>query len=232
MKLSIETLIHEMEGKLGGYVTLLVYRYANLCVKAQPLALMSTIVEDEEEGNMKIEQVAGLMLPDEFHLKLIPYDPRFNYPLCKAIQKEHPEFKQELVKPDNATDEDERHLILTMPVVNDDRHDELTDAVNVLYDGCKAQVDKTVASYKVKLEPKIAPLTSDEHDEAQNAFDTSVKTHTDMIDKVKADKLQEIEEAYQHYLAEQAEKQTAADEKAAARGENAGQQFNINQEDE
>ena len=232
MKLSIETLIHEMEGKLGGYVTLLVYRYANLCVKAQPLALMSTIVEDEEEGNMKIEQVAGLMLPDEFHLKLIPYDPRFNYPLCKAIKKEHPEFKQELVKPDNSTDEDERHLILAMPVVNDDRHDELTDAVNVLYDGCKAQVDKTVASYKVKLEPKIAPLTSDEHDEAQNAFDTSVKTHTDMIDKVKADKLQEIEEAYQHYLAQQAEKQTAADEKAAARGENAGQQFNINQEDE
>ena len=232
MKLSIETLIHEMEGKLGGYVTLLVYRYANLCVKAQPLALMSTLVEDEEEGNMKIEQVAGLMLPDEFHLKLIPYDPRFNYPLCKAIKKEHPEFKQELVKPDNATDEDERHLILTMPVVNDDRHDELTDAVNVLYDGCKAQVDKTVASYKVKLEPKIAPLTSDEHDEAQNAFDTSVKTHTDMIDKVKADKLQEIEEAYQHYLAEQTAKQTAADEKAAARGENAGQQFNINQGDE
>ena len=232
MKLSIETLIHEMEGKLGGYVTLLVYRYANLCVKAQPLALMSTIVEDEEEGNMKIEQVAGLMLPDEFHLKLIPYDPRFNYPLCKAIKKEHPEFKQELVKPDNSTDEDERHLILAMPVVNDDRHDELIDAVNVLYDGCKAQVDKTVASYKVKLEPKIAPLTSDEHDEAQNAFDTSVKTHTDMIDKVKADKLQEIEEAYQHYLAEQTAKQTAADEKAAARGENAGQQFNINQEDE
>lgn len=232
MKLSIETLIHEMEGKLGGYVTLLVYRYANLCVKAQPLALMSTLVEDEEEGNMKIEQVAGLMLPDEFHMKLIPYDPRFNYPLCKAIKKEHPEFKQELVKPDNSTDEDERHLILTMPLVNDDRHDELTDAVNVLYDGCKAQVDKTVASYKVKLEPKIAPLTSDEHDEAQNAFDTSVKTHTDMIDKVKADKLQEIEEAYQHYLAEQAEKQTAADEKAAARGENAGQQFNINQGDE
>ena len=232
MKLAIESLIHEMEGKLGGYVTLLVYRYANLCVKAQPLALMSAVVEDEEQGNMKIEEVAGLMLPDEFHMKLIPYDPRFNYPLCKAIKKEHPEFKQELVKPDNATDEDERHLILTMPVVNDDRHDELTDAVNVLYDGCKAQVDKTVASYKVKLEPKIAPLTSDERDEAQNAFDTSVKTHTDMIDKVKADKLQEIEEAYQHYLSDQTAKQTEADEKAAARGVNAGQQFNINQEDE
>ena len=231
MKIAIETLIHEMEGKLGGYVTLLLYRYANLCVKAQPLALMSVVIDDEEQGQMKLEEVAGLTMPDEFHLKLIPYDKRFNFPLCKAVKKEHPEFKQDLIKPDNSDGEDERVLILTMPEVNDDRHDELTDAVNTLYDGCKAQMDKTVASYKVKLEPKIAPLPSDEHDEAQNALDNSVKMHTDMIEKLKADKLQEIEEAYQNYLAEQTAKQTEADEKAAARGETAGQQFRINQEE-
>ena len=232
MKIAIETLIHEMEGKLGGYVTLLVYRYANLCIKAQPMSLLSVLVDDDEQGQMKIEEVAGLTMSDEYHLKLTPYDKRFTFPLCKAVKVEHPEFKQNLIKPDNADDDDERVLILTMPEVNDDRHDELTDAVGVLYDGCKAQIDKTVASYKVKLEPKITPLTSDEHDEAQNAFDSSVKTHTDLIEKVKADKLQEIEEAYQHWLADQTAKQTAADEKAAARGENAGQAFNINQEDE
>jgi hypothetical protein len=62
--------------------------------------------------------------------------------------------------------------------VNDDRHDELIDAVDVLYDGCKAQIDKTVASYKIKLEPKIVPLIDDERDEAQAAFDNSVKLHT------------------------------------------------------
>lgn len=221
-----------MEGKLGGYVTLLVYRYANLCVKAQPLSLMSVVVEDDELGQMKIEEVAGLTMPDEFHLKLIPYDKRFYFSLCKAVKEEHPEFKQDLVKPDDATDENERYLILTMPVVNDDRHDELIDAVNLLYDGCKAQIDKTVASYKVKLEPKIILLSSDEREEVQNALDNSVKMHTSTIDNVKADKLEEIEEAYQHYLADQTAKQTAADEKAAARGVNAGQQFNINQEDE
>ena len=232
MKLAIETLIHEMEGKLGGYVTLLVYRYANLCIKAQPMSLLSVLVDDDEQGQMKIEEVAGLTMPDEYHLKLTPYDKRFTFPLCKAVKVEHPEFKQDLIKPDNADDDEERVLILTMPEVNDDRHDELTDAVGVLYDGCKAQIDKTVASYKVKLEPKITPMTSDEHDEAQNAFDSSVKTHTDLIEKVKADKLQEIEEAYQHWLADQTAKQTAADEKAAARGENAGQEFRINEEDE
>jgi hypothetical protein len=63
MKIAIETLIHEMEGKLGGYVTLLMYRYANLCIKAQPLALLSAEIEDEELGTMKIEDVAGLTIP-------------------------------------------------------------------------------------------------------------------------------------------------------------------------
>ena len=77
MKLVIESLIHELEGKLGGYVTLLLYRYANLCIKAQPMSLMSVVVEDDEQGQMNIEQVAGVVIPDEFHLKLIPYDPRF-----------------------------------------------------------------------------------------------------------------------------------------------------------
>ena len=232
MKIAIETLIHEMEGKLGGYVTLLMYRYANLCIKAQPLALLSAEIEDEELGTMKIEDVAGLTIPDEFHMRLIPFDKRFIFPLCKALKKEHPEFKQDLIKPDDAEDEDERVLILTMPVVNDDRHDELVDAVDVLYDGCKAQVDKTVATYKIKLEPKIIPLVQDERDEAQAAFDNSVKLHTDGVEQLKADKLAEIEEAYQHYLTEQTAKQSEADEKAAARGENAGQAFNINQEDE
>ena len=46
MKIAIESLIHEMEGRLGGYVTLLVYRYANLCIKAQPMALLSAQIID------------------------------------------------------------------------------------------------------------------------------------------------------------------------------------------
>ena len=232
MKIAIETVINEMESKLGGYVTLLMYRYANLCIKAQPLALLSAEIEDEEEGLMKIEEVAGLTIPDEFHMRLVPFDKRFIFPLCKALKKEHPEFKQDLIKPDDAEDEEERYLLLTMPVVNDDRHDELVDAVDVLYDGCKAQIDKTVASYKIKLEPKIVPLMDDERDEAQTEFDSSVKLHTDTVERLKTDKLAEIEEAYQHYLSDQTAKQAEVDEKAAARGENAGQAFKINQEDE
>ena len=227
MRITIETLIHEMESRLGGYVTLLVYRYANLCVKAQPLSLLSAQIIDEEMGEMKLEQVAGVMLLDEYHLKLVPFDPRFNFPLCKAIKLEHPEFKQDLVKPENG-EEDERILILTMPEVNKDRRDVLIDSVNVLFDGCKAKMDKTSAEYRLKLEKKIVTLpTDDERNEAKDALDSSIKNHQGIVDKVKEDKVKEIEEAYQRYLDEQTSKRNQADETAAARGEHAGRQMRV-----
>lgn len=232
MRITIETLIHEMESRLGGYVTLLVYRYANLCVKAQPLSLLSAQIIDDEMGEMKLEQVAGVMLLDEYHLKLVPFDPRFNFPLCKAIKLEHPEFKQDLVKPENG-EEDERILILTMPEVNKDRRDVLIDSVNVLFDGCKAKMDKTSAEYRLKLEKKIVTLpTDDERNEAKDALDSSIKNHQGIVDKVKEDKVKEIEEAYQRYLDEQTSKRNQADEKAAARGESAGRQMRVGDSDE
>ena len=232
MKIAIESLIHEMEGRLNGYVSLLIYRYANLCVKAQPLALLSAEIIDEERGSLPIEKVAGVLMPDEFHLRIVPFDPRYIFPLSKAIKLEHPEFKQDLVVPDDADDEKERHLILTMPVVNKDRHDALLEAVDTLYDGCKAKMDKTCADYRLKLEKKMVILpTDDERNEAKDAMETKIKTYQDMADTNKADKVKEIEEAYQRYLNEQTSKKAETDEQAAARGHQAGQQLRFDTEE-
>lgn len=222
-----------MEGKLSGFTTLLIYRYANLCVKAQPMALLSAEIIDDELGEMKIEEVAGVTMPDEYHLKLIPYDPRFNFSLCKAIKKEHPEFKQELVAPEDADDEKERYLILTMPEVNKDRRDALIQAVDTLYDGCKAKIDKTCADYRLKLEKKIVALPSDdERNEAKDAMEAKIKTYKGLVDTTKAEKVKEIEEAYQRYLNEQTAQRDKADETAAARGEHAGRQMRVGDSDE
>ena len=233
MKIAIENLIREMEGKLSGFTTLLIYRYANLCVKAQPMALLSAEIIDDELGEMKIEEVAGVTMPDEYHLKLIPYDPRFNFSLCKAIKKEHPEFKQELEAPEDADDEKERYLILTMPEVNKDRRDALIQAVDTLYDGCKAKIDKTCADYRLKLEKKIVALPSDdERNEAKDAMEAKIKTYQGLVDTTKAEKVKEIEEAYQRYLNEQTAQRDKADETAAARGEHAGSQMRVGDSDE
>ena len=102
--------------------------------------------------------------------------------------------------------------------MNKDRHDALIDSVNVLYDGCKAKMDKTSAEYRVKLEAKIVTLpTDDERNQAKVALEDSIKNHQDIIDTVKADKLKEIEEAYQRYLDEQAAKKAQEDEIEATR---------------
>ena len=222
-----------MEGRLNGYLALLIYRYANLCVKAQPMALLSAEIIDEELGALNIEKVAAVLVPDEYHIRLIPFSPRYNFSLCKAIKKEHPEFKQELVAPENSNDEDQRHLILTMPEVNKDRRDALMQAVDTLFDGCKTKMDKTCADYRLKLEKQIVVLPSDdERNEAKDALEAAIKNYQGLADTTKADKVKEIEEAYQRYLNELATKKAEADESAAARGDHARHQMRVGGYDE
>jgi hypothetical protein len=115
-----------------------------------------------------------------------------------------------------------------MPVVNKDRRDALLEAVDTLYDGCKAKMDKTCADYRLKLEKKIVVLpTDDERNEAKDALEAKIKTYQDMADLNKTEKVKEIEEAYQRYLDEQTSKRNKADEAAAARGEHAGRQMRV-----
>jgi hypothetical protein len=115
-----------------------------------------------------------------------------------------------------------------MPVVNKDRRDALLEAVDTLYDGCKAKMDKTCADYHLKLEKKIVVLpTDDERNEAKDALEAKIKTYQDMADLNKTEKVKEIEEAYQRYLDEQTSQRNKADEAAAARGEHAGRQMRV-----
>ena len=102
----------------------------------------------------------------------------------------------------------------------------------MLYDQCKAKLDANHTIYKSRLTTKLLGSSKEDAKEAEDKLEEIYNKHDEICLQYKDAKLKEIEEAYQRYLKEQAEKQTAADEKAAARGVNAGQQFNINQEDE
>lgn len=119
-----------------------------------------------------------------------------------------------------------------MPEVNKDRHDTLLDGVNTLYDQCKGKLDTNHTVYKSRLTAKLLGGSEEETKEAEDKLEEVYSKHDEICLQFKSDKIKEIEEAYQRYLTEQANKQAEADEKAAARGENAGQAFNINQEDE
>ena len=236
MKKAIEILIQELESKLGGYAALLNYRFLNLCVKAEPVALLPVVIEDKDGDTHNIEDVAHTMLIDKYQFEIIPMDQEMIFNICKGFLTHHPEFKQEVVI--SAEDrklyqdiENEKHIILTVPEVNKDRHDFLLDAVKVLYDQCKVQVDKTNAGYTAKMAAKIVGMLEAEAEEAKNKLEESQKMYAKICDDYLAAKQKEIEEAYQHYLDDQATKKAEAEELAAARGETAGQQLRLDNDE-
>ena len=235
MRKSIETLIDEMKTKMSGYAVLLQYRYMNLCVKAEPAALLSISVIDEEGEESDLESVASACLANDYQFEIYPHESKMVFAISKGIKEAHPEFKIDVKSEDNSNDsgEDEnKYILCTMPEVNKDRHDTLLDGVNTLYDQCKGKLDTNHTVYKSRLTAKLLGGSEEETKEAEDKLEEVYNKHDEICLQFKSDKIKEIEEAYQRYLTEQANKQAEADEKAAARGENAGQAFNINQEDE
>lgn len=227
MRKGVVMLIDEMTGKLSGYAVLLGYRYSNLCIKAEAMSLLPVVVVDEENDQYKIEEVSGVMLPNEYQFEIIPANPKLIYHICKAIQDVHPEFKQEIVKPEKAEDEEERHIICTMPEVNKDRRDVMKDAVDALYKECDLQMKKAFAEYQEKLISKMVDQPEPDIDEAKKAIEDAYKQHTDMVKAYKENKENEIEAAYQNYLTKENAKEQIAKEEQDARGEDAGKSMSI-----
>ena len=78
---------------------------------------------------------------------------------------------------------------------------------------------------------KISGMSAEEIEEAKNKLEEGQQKYVKICDEYLAAKQKEIEDAYQHYMDEQAVKKAEADEKAAARGETAGQQLRFDSEE-
>ena len=234
MRKSIEALISEMKSKMSGYAVMLQYRYMNLCVKAEPAALLSFTVTDDEEEETNLEDIASAGLANDYQFEIYPYDPKMVFAICKGIKTAHPEFKIDTrtEESDEESEENQVVIVCTMPEVNKDRHDLLIEGVDTLYDQCKAKLDANHATYKTRLTAKLVGSSEDDIQEAEDELEKVYKTHDDICLEYKEEKVKEIEEAYQRYLDEQKKKQDAADERAAARGENAKTQYRVDQSEE
>ena len=234
MRKSIEALISEMKSKMSGYAVMLQYRYMNLCVKAEPAALLSFTVTDDEGEETNLEEVASAGLANDYQFEIYPNDPKMVFAICKGIKEAHPEFKIDTrtEESDEEPEENQVVIVCTMPEVNKDRHDLLIEGVDTLYDQCKAKLDANHATYKTRLTAKLVGSSEDDIQEAEDELEKVYKTHDDICLEYKEEKVKEIEEAYQRYLDEQKKKQDAADERAAARGENAKTQYRVDQSEE
>ena len=169
MNVFITSQIESVEKKMAGYHALLSYRYSNLCVKADPTSLLSVTLV-MGSTEKDIEEVAEVAKPkDDYHLIVIPK------------MQQH------------------RFLLYEMPEVDKDRRDFLNQAVDSLYDECKARIEAVTNDQKMTF----AEFLSGKPEELKEANDQLNKSHDDYMAKIQSLlnlKRQEIEEGYQRYL--------------------------------
>ena len=215
LRKSIEVLLGEMDGKLSGYAAMLNYRYMNLCVEAEAAALVPITITDIEGNVYNIEEVADCMQPNQFAFEIVPRRMPMLPFIQKGIAETHPEFKQEVIIP---KDEDrfymsgtvdydsERHILCTMPEVDDERYKLLTETVKALYDECMVEVDKIKTKYTQMLADKSKDLPKDEADEAKTEQEKLMNQYSEICKTYRDNKEKEIEDAHNNWVADEAEK--------------------------
>ena len=186
------------------------YRLMNLCVKAEPVSLLS--VEAMIEGeSQKLEKCAQIGKEDDYSFQIFPnYDGDIPA-LAKAIFMDHPEFKQELktMQVDISEDEskpdmqDVYYIQVTMPEVDDNRYDVLKNGVKGLYEENKAQMEAVSAKYDAKLATLLDSESPEDVKKVKEARDKQTKTWYEQRDKIYNDKLQEIEDAHEKWQHQQ-----------------------------
>lgn len=189
------------------------YRLMNLCVKSEPVALLPILVNIEGELQ-KLEECAQISKDDDYTFKVFANYSSDIPALAQGIFKTHPEFKQEMFDEEvEYIDEDgeERmdkvpYILLTMPDVDDERYDVLKDGVKVIYEDTKVRMENVIANADVKMAELMKEESEADIEKVKKNRDKQVKTWTEQRDKIHAEKLQEIEEAHNKWLNEEAER--------------------------
>jgi ribosome recycling factor len=199
--ISFETI--DFAKKLKGYNMLFNYRMSNLCVKAEPTALMPvTVFVAGTEYNL--EEVANILKPDDFSFDVYPKNQNNLQDIISGIFDVHPEFKMEL-KTDKAENEggaDTQHVFYTMPPVDKDRRKLLNETTKTFHKECKVNLDITYAELQARLVEPYTQMSPQDVDEARKGFKKVYDDARDECDKMLQLKLNEIEEGYQRYLTE------------------------------
>lgn len=223
---------------LSNYNAMFAYRVMNLCVKAEEVSLLP--IQVPIEGQMQnLEKCATIAKDGDYDFLIIPkYDDDMMM-IGQGILKVHPEFKQKIesTKVETADTkgdvrESEVHYIrVTMPVVDDDRYDVLKDGVKVCYEQCKAQMEAA----NLKADAVLADMCEGESEENLELVKQERKKLNDQWyshrDKLYNEKLQEIEDAHNKWLAELDEQEQKRLEDEAAHSESAAYSMKLGQED-
>lgn len=238
MKRAIYKEFDQYGDDLSGHCARFSYRLMNLCVKAEEVSLLP--VEVLVEGELqKIEECCVIAKKDEYSFMVVPNFEEDLPAVAQGVFLEHPEFKQDIQKMtvDGVDEEgkpvssDVPYLLLTMPEVDDDRYKVLKDTAKVLYDECKATMDLATAGADVKFPPLMVDESEDEIKKFNKMRDQLEADWNGHREKIYQEKLEEIEDAHNMWMADNVESILNRFEDEAAHNENAGYSMRLNPED-
>ena len=215
------------------------YRMKNLCVKAEEVALLPVEILIEGEFQ-KLESCATIGKKDDYSFMVFPNYEEDLETMGKGIFRVHPEFKQKIESMQvDSVDEngknkpmDVRYILLTMPEVDDDRYDVLKDGVKACYEECKARTEVL----NRRADAKFAELTIGDTDEDVEKLKAAREKLNDQWyghrDKLYNEKLQEIEEAHNKWLAERGEEERKRMEDEASHNDNVALSMRMTHEED
>ena len=207
MKRSINSLIDQLIEKETTYVSILNFKYLNLCVKAEECSLVP--VKVNIEGSEKnLENVSSIAKKDDYSFYIVPNYDEDMPNICEGIAMVHPEFKQkiETIKVKALDDEfnrgerEGRLLLVTMPEVDDNRYDALKDGVDLFYNECKLQMEAAVAKTTAEIAMQAIGESLDEIKKIKDVVEKVDEKAKEQREKLYNQKLKEIEDAYQEWL--------------------------------
>ena len=234
MKRAIYKEFDQYGDDLSGHCARFSYRLMNLCVKAEEVSLLP--VEVLIDGDLqRIEECSKIAKKDEYSFMVVP-DYEEDLPaVAQGVFLEHPEFKQtiESMTVEGVDEEgkpvssDVPYLLLTMPKVDNDRYKVLKDSAKLLYDECKAAMELATAGADVKLPPLMVGESEEDIKRFNKMRDQLEAEWNGHREKVYQEKLQEIEDAHNLWMADNVEVLLDRFEDEAAHNDNAGTSFKL-----
>lgn len=228
MRIKVIDLIKESQTLFSAHAMSYCYKMMNLCLTSDPAAMLSFKVNCE--GKLyNLDDIATVALPDDKHYLIYPTIKDFAPYIIKAMIKPHPEFKSEILE------EDEKNpfrILVTVPDVDDDRHDLLLDAIDSLTKETETNMNLLNKKYLGRI-MGVIPLTAlEELNEAKDNLNQIQDYFKDLCDKQHKKKLEEVEIAYNEWKSKAKEKATAKQEKEAAAGEKVGLSMSLDFDDD
>ena len=207
MKRSISSLVDQFLEKDTTYVSIMNFKFLNLCIKAEECSLIP--VKVNIEGTSKnLENVASVAKKDDYCFYIVPNFEEDMKSICEGIAQVHPEFKQkiETIKVDAVDDQLHRGeregeiLLVTMPEVDDNRYDALKDGVDFFYNECKVQMESALVKTTAEITFQAVDEPLDEIKKLKDLIEQIDKKAKEQRDQLREKKLKEIEDAYQEWV--------------------------------